>query len=221
MVPPRRAPAEESLTSGRGALTLLMSLFLVMLAVFATLVALSSMQKNRVRAVMASLDTAFAARGRGPLIRLPEIEASAILPGEGLPLFQRLGAQVGADIEGAHVDLAGNGAVLVLRLPIERLFDPEQAELLAVRAGLLDRLADALRQPPAGVRVDLQALIGINTAVGATLGHDLAVSRAAAFARTLFRRGVPADLIAAGLEHGQAGEIRLILSVHAAGGPHG
>lgn len=217
---PRRAPVEESLTSGRGALTLLMSLFLVMLAVFATLVGLSRVQKQRTQAVMASLDSAFSVRIRGPILLGPTIDGAAILPGAGLPLLRRLGAEVTSDVGAVHADLIGNGAALILRLPVDRLYAPNTADLLPVRAGLLDRLADALRQPPPGIRVDLQGLIGISAAIGTTVGHDLAVARAASFARTMARRGVPPDLIAAGLEQGRDGEMRLVLSVHAVGGGH-
>jgi hypothetical protein len=93
------------------------------------------------------------------------------------------------------------------------LFTPGGADIRPARDELLNRAVDALRSPPPGRQVDLDALITLGTAPATADPAGMAAARAAGLARALVAHGAPAGRLAVGLDRGRAGQVRFLFTV--------
>ena len=189
MLPPMPKPADRPTSDGTP--ILLLGLFLLLLAFFIVLNALSTFEATKARQVLESVGKTFSPHRAKPGL------SSRLGPrtGEALSL-EEIERIVATEIPLARVEKPGDGRLLRLTLPVQALFQPDAAAFLTERSVLLDRMAAILAAPPTGVRYDLEFLLG---GEGAALTADaLAVGRAGLFARRLRSRGAPADRIAIG-----------------------
>ncbi|WP_247886851.1 hypothetical protein [Azospirillum sp. SYSU D00513] len=202
--------------SGNGGLLLLLSLFLLLLVFFIVLNAQTMQAPQRVRAVMASLDRSFPSfiidprlrDGADPLAS----RAGTVFAAERLAAVGDLFA---ASIAVAKTEIVGPGHRLEVRLPADELFVPGTAALRPDRQGLIDRVAEALRDPRPGERLELDALLALGPAGGPSGGpaHPPGpVARAGALARLLVETGAPAEGVTIGIERGEPGAVRLLFS---------
>jgi hypothetical protein len=207
-----RRPA-PTVAAGGGDGGLLLGLYLILLAFFLMLGALSHREESRTRLVLASLYDSFAAHAPAP---------------DGLPYDP--GREPGpAGAEAARLDrlLADSlplraapperaGDRLLLRLSADGVFAPGSPAPRRSSRVLLRRLADLLGTPPAGRRVDATLTIGTPDVTAATPEARLAALRAGALAAELARLGAPAARLAAGIGEARPGEVALALAVEPA-----
>ena len=102
------------------------------------------------------------------------------------------------------------GRQMRLMLESDALFFANEARIRPAMYPLLDRTVAALSNRPAGLRFDLEFVIGTATAEdGKTMPVEqtLEVLRAGAFARAMNERGIPPDSLSVGMRPGHVGEI--------------
>ena len=100
-------------------------------------------------------------------------------------------------------------------VPLESLFAPGEAEIQGKNEPVLDRLAKILGRRTPGVRLEIEVLIS-PPPVDAEAPHSgtaLMVDRAGALARELAARGVPAARISAGIEQREPDSLRILFVV--------
>jgi hypothetical protein len=187
-----------------GAISTLVSLFLLLLVFFIVLFSISQVHQQRLDAVLTSIDDAF---GRLPsglgLITRPAPSDEDATP-EGF--VRAVGTLVSGFLplaESGH--LAPGGTLLEIDLAPLQFFQSDSDKLQPQAAAILDRLAVLLqrRLPGQHYRLIFRAV----TPVGADTG--LAGERLAGFAAALFAKGCPPDALAIGLEPGPVAALRL------------
>lgn len=212
MAPGSRGPAmaaDEAATAaaGRplGAISTLVSLFLLLLVFFIVLFSISQVHRQRLDAVIISVDDAF---GRLPsglgLFTRP-------IPSDADPTPEGFARAVGALVTGFSPlaesnHLAPGGTLLEIDLAPEQFFKTKSDQLQPEAAAILDRLAVLLqrRLPGQHYRLTLRAVVP-----GSDTDTALASERIAGFAAALFAKGCPADALAIGIERGATAALRL------------
>jgi hypothetical protein len=209
MIPDEAATA----ASGRplGAMSTLVSLFLLLLVFFIVLFSIAQVHQPRLDAVLIGIDDAFGRLPSGLGLLTRPIPSDADPTAEGFT--RAVGSLVGGFTplaESPHP--APGGTLLELDLAPEQVFRPGTGELQPAAAAIMDRLAVLLqrRLPGQHFRLTLRAVVP-----GA--GGDLASDRIAGFAAALFARGCPADALAIGVEPGDRAAIRFDFALVGAG----
>jgi hypothetical protein len=203
---PPTVPAVD-IGGGGGASFVYLGVFMLLLAFFILLNAISHFHDQKVGAVLRSVDKAFS---------MPHLlsgdqgeKAHDQAMGDALQAIASLGDQVRSEVSLAKVDTSADGLTLSVTMPADSLFGLNGA-VRADRVALLDRITAALLPRRAGVQVSGDVLMGIK---GQT---DTApfVTRAGAVARALVANGAPAAAFSIGLEPTDpAGQVRLVFSL--------
>lgn len=193
-----------------------LSLFLLLLAFFILLNAISVQEKQRVRAVLESVERVFTIDPRLLFGHHPvSARAGSVVVTAGL---KTLGDLFETEIAVAKVTRISPGNILEVVMPADNVFVRDGSAVRPERAGLLDRVAESLRQRPPGLRYVAEVLVSVPAPEGT---DPAAAARATAFARALVERGAPASALSAGLEPGAAGWLRLLFTVHTVDDPRG
>ena len=191
-----------------GAISTLVSLFLLLLVFFIVLFSISQVHQQRLDAVLTSIDDAF---GRLPsglgLITRPAPSDEDATPEGFVRAVGTLVSGFSPLAESGH--LAPGGTLLEVDLAPQQLFQGDSDKLQPAAAAILDRLAVLLqrRLPGQHYRMTLRAVMP----AGADTG--LAGERLAGFAAALFAKGCPPDALAIGLEPGPAVALRFDFSL--------
>lgn len=209
----RAAGADGHANPNNGSILLLLSLFLLLLVFFIVLNAHSVQTVQKVKAVAASLERTFPSFVIDPRLR----EGSEPVASRAGTVFavQRLedvGTLFATTVAVSKVEVVAPGQLLEVRLPADDLFLPGTMTLRADRQGLIDRIADALRQSRQGERVELDALLGIGP-TGTPSQPPGPVARTGVLARALVEDGAPARNVTVGIERGEPGGVRLLFSL--------
>lgn len=190
---------------------LFLPVFLVLLVFFIVLGAQSEPKKEKVEAVLSSLEKRFP-----PFVIDRRLQGGdAALASRAGTVFaarrmEGLGKLFATEIAVAQVDHVAPGRVMEVKLPADSLFVPESVWLRKEREPLLDRVAAALRLDGGargGDRLEVEALLAIEAA-GPGQGPG-SVARAGALARALAARGVDLAAVTVGVERGPPGSARL------------
>ena len=211
-LPGKPSLSQSSHGGANGSIVLLLSLFLLLLVFFIVLNAQSVQTVSRVKAALGSLEKSFhidprLRHGDDPFAsRAGTVMAVQRLDGVG-DLFA-------SAIAVAKVTVVAPGQLMEVRLAADELFEPGTATVRRDRQGLIDRVAEALRDSRAGERVELDALLALSPA--ATSQPPGPIERAGALARTLVAVGAPAEAVTVGIERGEPGAARLLFSVRSA-----
>lgn len=196
--------------AGPGGVVLHLSLFLLLLAFFILLNAISFRENRRARALLGSIDQAFTIDPRLVFGNQPITSRSGSLI--AVEAMKTLGDLFETAVAATKVTHLAPGRKLVVSLPADRLFGPT-GTVLPEFAGVFDRVADSLRRPPAGFRTDLDLrLVDDGTAASAGAPAIL-VARAGSLIQAMLVRGVPAAVLSAGVGPGEAGMARLLFTV--------
>jgi hypothetical protein len=178
------------------------SLYLVLLAFFLALNALSTKEEDKIRSALESIDAKF----RGPFF-----EESGVID-----VRQRTGEvrvkndaldDIGVLLHGLAINPDGtdeaDGDALRVSVLTHTLFPPQGETLRENQAGLFDSLADILGRPDADM-IDTSFMVGVGDAIpkSGRPETDLAAGRASALASALVSRGITATSVAAGLATG-------------------
>jgi len=190
-----------------------LSLFLLLLVFFIVLNAQAERKADRTQAVLASLETRYPVFTIHPRLREGhEPVASRSGTVFAADRLEGLGDLFATAIAVSKVTVVTPGRLLEVRLPADSLFVPGTARLRTDRHGLIDRVIDSLRRPPAGGRLEVEAFLAIDEG-----GHSQPpgpVQRSAALARALTGGGAPAGSVSVGIERGLPGTARLQFSLH-------
>ena len=190
---------------------LFLPVFLVLLVFFIVLGAQSEPKREKVEAVLSSLEKRFP-----PFVIDRRLQGGdeAVASRAGTVFAARrmesLGRLFAAEIAVARVDHVAPGRVMEVKLPADSLFVPETLWLRKEREPLFDRVAAALRPDEGALgaeRLEVEALLAID-AEGPGRGPG-AVARAGALARALTARGVDIAAVTVGVERGPPGSARL------------
>jgi hypothetical protein len=187
-----------------------LGLALLLLAFFALLNAISTIEEQRSRqvvdSVVATFSDPFRFRSTAPAHQPePEIAFAERYFRSLEKLFRRT-------LELVHVEFIEAGRGLQINVRAERLFAAGRSAISPRGRALLGRVAESLTRPPPGVRLDLEVFFE-RAATPSTPTDDPDIARAATIARTLTGNGVAPDDIAIGLVEGRTGEIRMVFRV--------
>lgn len=203
--PPGRRRAEAGAAPAN---VLFLPVFLVLLVFFIVLGAQSQPKREKVEAVLSSLEKRFP-----PFVIDRRLQGGdAALASRAGTVFaarrmEGLGRLFAAEIAVAQVDHVAPGRVMEVKLPADSLFVPDSLWLRKEREPLLDRVAAALRVDVPNERLEVEALLAIE-ADGPGQGPG-SVARAGALARALAARGVDLAALTVGVERGAPGSARL------------
>lgn len=200
------APSGAAGTGARGVVTLYLSVFVILLAFFIVLYALSQSEPQQVHQVVSSVTETFRDRGQpGQALGMqPPAGAERLVPdgAEGKPFslflpgmratpvpqtrvdpqspYQRqLADAVVAAIPGARLlMLADDG--MEARMRVDALFFAEKAQIRPGREELVDRLVALLANPPPGLAYSMEFRVGTDyDSTKSLLGDMVGVSPAA------------------------------------------
>ena len=194
---------------GSNTVALFLGLYLVVLAFFILLVTMSTLEESKSKKVMDSLSSTFTS------IMPPSADLQTFKSKDGDVLagqeFQQQVTGIFATALGIDkVKTVQPGRQMRLMLESDALFFANEARIRPAMYPLLDRTVAALSNRPAGLRFDLEFVIGTATAEdGKTMPVEqtLEVLRAGAFARAMNERGIPPDSLSVGMRLGHVGEI--------------
>jgi len=202
--PPTRTPPVNP------TVVIFLSIYLLLLAFFVVLNAISNEDRTRVEAALGSVNATFRPirQPRSELIDIlsdsTEVEGNADFLEEVYRAFESL-----IDVPGLAATRDGNTIEVIL--PESFLFAPLSPSLRPERAALFEQLAELLKTSVAGRRNEVRFAVGVGSELPNPehLSQNLAVMRAAALAEAFTGREVPTDSIMVGLAVGDAGNIRL------------
>lgn len=202
----RATRAQEG--DGSSSLMLYLSVFILLLAFFMLLNALSVPRQDKAGAVRRSVEAAFALDEPGrdadgaPRRRAAREQAVAAL--------RSLGDLIRTEIPLAKVEVAGRGDTLALTLPAGSLYTADGSGILPSRTGLLHRMAAVLFRREAGVQVVGEFLL-------ATDGDpQMLIGRAGVLARAVTGMGAPDGALSVGIERGPPDRVRLLFRIETA-----
>ena len=184
-----------------------LGLFMLMLAFFILLNAISNFHQDKVGAVLRSVDDAFAmplAGGRGAASGRDTGQQGAAAS------LRDLGDMARTQLALAKVEAGADGRTLAVILPVSELFVENTLSIRPDRIALMDRIAATLALRPDAGQVQAEILFDTQ-GVG-----DVAplVARAGAIARALVDNGVPPAPLSVGLERaGGAGQVRMLFTL--------
>ena len=192
--------------------SLFLGLYLLLLAFFAFLTAISNFEESKSRSVIESIASTFSSplpMGRGALIDSSEV-ATGI---EGRKFQDDLTALFEESIPFARVSIIEAGRFMEVVFAAEDLFVSAGAAMRPERQVLAKRLAAVLAGHPPDLRFEIEAIMGMREGLGVSDGEapdtGLAVGRAGVLARALHDAGSPPGSVAVGLEARAPGQVRL------------
>lgn len=186
---------------------LFLSLFLLLLAFFIMLNAMSTVERGKSDRVLESVKRAFPSGLRGDLGEDP-LDAD---PGQVIDESVRaaLGAVFREVLPAVTVEVEADGNPIFVSVPVARVYSPAAGGVTPVMAELAGRLAPILNVPPAGTRLDLQILYGVAGDLDQGQRGDL-IFRASETVRAFADHEVDPAILSAGLEPREPGMVRLV-----------
>jgi len=191
---------------------LFLGLYLLLLAFFAFLTAISKFDEGKSKSVIESVALTFSSSipmGGGALMDPSEVAIGI----EGRKFQDNLTALFEESIPFARVSILEAGRVMEVVFAAEDLFVGAAAAMRPERLVLANRLAAVLVGHPPEIRFEIEAIMGMREGLsvpdGAGADTGLAVGRAGVFARALHDAGSPPGSVAVGLEARAPGQVRL------------
>ncbi|MBB4287032.1 hypothetical protein [Roseospira goensis] len=207
----------------RGSIALFLALYLLLLAFFIMLNALSSLERQRASAVLDSLTLTFSAsrdaeEARPGPLPLDDLTGQARAAETVIALVTDL---FRADVPSVRVERINPGRAVELALRTEAVFQPGAARLRDRRAAMLDSVVAALAGAPTGRRFEMAVVLQTapegDTGPGPgrlpVSGDDLATRRAGVFGATMAARGAAPGSVIVGLAPGDPAWLRLTFRV--------
>ncbi len=179
-----------------------LSLYLLLLAFFVLLNSLSAPEHNRLRAVKGSLSETFAASGK-PARESRQLTSSAgnIIAKAGF--LDRIGSLVRTELSFAKIIDVTPGRLMEVSMGTHEIFRGAKVSINPLYRPTIEAMAAAIRQPGRGVRYEIEILVGKDGDQG------LPGARSAYLATVFTGAGAPRRSVAAGVEHGSPGVVRL------------
>ncbi len=191
---------------------LFLGLYLLLLAFFAFLTAISKFDEDKSKSVIESVALTFSSSipmGGGALMDPSEVAIGI----EGRKFQDNLTALFEESMPLARVSIIEAGRVMEVVFAAEDLFVSAGAEMRPGLLVLANRLAAVLVGHPPELRFEIEAIMGMREDLGVSDGGGadtgLAVGRAGVLARALHDAGSPPGSVAVGLEARAPGQVRL------------
>ncbi len=189
-----------------------LGLYLVLLAFFVFLTSISNFETKRSNAVIKSMVTTFSSLDATRTLR--PVDTNTALEFEGQVLQDSLVDLFGKQASGTSFETLTPGQVLEITVNGVNSFSDDDRSLEPGLARLTGQIAAILRARPVGGRFEINVIVG-----GAAADSEddesagdvsrKAIWRAGAIARALITKGSPEGSVAAGIDDGVAGRIRL------------
>ena len=189
--------------AGGSAVGLFLALYLLLLAFFILLNTISTFEEIKARAVKESLSSAFASVM--PPTTAQESTSSREGPILAAQEFQEQIAELfETDIKIVRIEVMQPGKLMEIIVPVDLLFEPDDARILEEKNDFMVRMARSLRLTKPGMRYEVEMQIGMDTDRRGllTLQQTLPMARGGAFARGLIDRGAPVDSVYVGVAPG-------------------
>lgn len=146
---------------GNGNAVLMLSLYLILLAFFILLNALSNRQEERVKATMESVNLAFSGRVELPDNSARESAASGLLP-SARDLMREVGSLFRAVVPSVRPEQAARTRRVRVDIPVDEMFRPGRRLMRPNQKIMLGRLAKLLLRDTAGrVGYEIAVLHGV------------------------------------------------------------
>jgi hypothetical protein len=192
-----------------------LSLYLVLIAFFILLTAMSSFQPAKTADALQSLKSAFpSALSFG----VPQDHTTTLFVEAQRSYADQIGRLLAASLPNAAIDRPARGNQLEAMVPVASLFQPGSAEIDGAADKLLSGLVPVLRAASEAGLLSLECLLP-GSGEGNGAGERLAVSRASAIARRLIQLGAPPQAIAVGLDGKDGDQARLLFYLRPADAP--
>lgn len=208
--------APESTPQRDPSLTLFLGLYLLILAFFILLNAISTIEEIKAEAVMDSLTSTFSS------LLPPESDLRPFNAETGDVLQARAFLETSARlfetlIPATKVEVVQPGQQMQAIFPANSLYFENKAELRPGkdRDELLDGVIAVLSSRPDNLRFEMDILMGATYVNGRELpiAPTLEIRRLGALARAFISRGAPPDSVSVGLHPGESDEVRVLFSV--------
>ncbi len=193
---------------------LFLSLFLLLLAFFIMLNAMSTVEEGRSTKVLESVKRAFPSALRQDI-------ADDLLDAEpGEVIDESVRAAIGTVfrevLPAVTVQAEPDGNPIFVSIPTQQVFSPVAGGVTPVMEQLAERLAPIVNRPPAGSVLDLQILYGTDPSTGRERRQEL-IFRASETVHVFVDREVEPAVLSAGLEPRDPAFVRLIFRTRPAG----
>lgn len=187
-----------------------LSLYLLLLAFFVLLNAISKKESARAEMAIGSLTSTFRTSVDVSVDQLVASTSAGVFRARAV-FFADVKKLFEQTLPIADFEAVQRGTVLRTELSIAEIFRPERAQLHSKSGPLLDGIANSISGGVSGIRYEMELLIGTGPVLpqGAGAHQSMAVRRAGAFARELRARGVPPEAIRVGVMPGDLGQLQL------------
>lgn len=189
---------------------LFLGLYLVVLAFFILLVTISTFEESKSRKVMDSLSSTFTT------IVPPSAQLQNFQSKDGDVLAsqefqQQITGIFATAVQIEKVEIVQPGRLMRVVMKTDSMFFPGETTIRPNLFPMLDRTVASLSNRPAGMKYDLEMVIGVPTTSGKAMPivETLEVSRAGAFARAMNERGLSPDSVSVGMRPENVGEVIL------------
>ncbi|MFQ5784688.1 MAG: hypothetical protein ACE5H8_07670 [Alphaproteobacteria bacterium] len=211
-------PGVQPKAQGDTTTAIFLALYLIVLAFFILLNAISEREAGRAKAALGSLGATFAEPAlvpTGPLDYAAGAGAYSALT-ESANTIRHLFQSAFPMVEVSPYQPFRQMQVMV---PVNAVFVPDGALIHAEVAGFLDQLAAVLARATPGQVFELEVLVPLAAAetMASTPARANAVHRAAAVARALTDRGVASAQLVAGIAQNDTGQMRFVFQTRLAG----
>lgn len=194
----------------QGTVVIFLSLFLMVLAFFIVLVAISTVEEVKSKAVMNSLSSTFTTyQPTGAKPTDFTAKEGEVL---GRPEFQEeITGVFATTLQVAKVEIVKPGRLMRARMPADAIFYEGENRIKPHVLPFFDRIVAALGSRPPGIRFDMEFVIGAAGPENGALPvrESLEMTRSGAFAREMISRGAPPDSVAIGLVPGDPGQVTM------------
>lgn len=194
---------------------LFLSLFLLLLAFFILLNALSTIEPGRSNRVLESVQKAFPSAYRTELgAGLPEGDPGQVI---GENTRARIGAIFQETLPVARVTVEPNGNPIYVQAPVARVYAARAGGLTPAGRSLTAKLVPLLASPPSGSVMELEVLFSASVTDRGAAREDRARS-VSDMVEAMVGFGIEPELMAAGLEPGQSDTVRFVFRTRPARG---
>lgn len=202
--------AGEEEPKGDQTIALFLGLYLVVLAFFILLVTISTLEESKSKKVMDSLSSAFTT------IVPPSAQLQNFQSKDGDVLAsqefqQQITGIFSTAVQIEKVEIVQPGRLMRVVMNTDSMFFTKEAKIRPNIFPMLDRTVASLSNRPAGMKFDLEMVIGVPVTGGKAMPivETLEMSRAGVFARAMHERGLPPDSVSVGMRPGREGEVTL------------
>lgn len=191
-----------------------LSLYLLVLAFFILLVAISTFEDIKSKAVMDSLSSTFASV-LPPTTSLTTFTSDTGNVLAGQEFLDEVKGLFETEVGVTKVEIIQSGQLLRVVLSADELFAAGEPKIRDAQLPLVDRVVGTLSASPPGLLHEIEFVIATESRDGRILPVEqtLQMARAGEFARQLIARGAPRQSVSIGLRRGRADQIELLFRV--------